>query len=107
MRKFRGIALVRARVIQQRVSLKIILFRVETPHPLQQPSILSVTKLIVQLPMLSFSSTGNLEFHSVGTSLLMILGLTSQRYLSIRDDGLLHGSVSIFALFFVVDENFS
>lgn len=35
---------------------------------------------------------GNLEFHSVGTSLLMILGLTSQRYLSIRDDGLLFGS---------------
>jgi len=35
---------------------------------------------------------GNLEFHSVGTSLLMILGLTSQRYLSIRDDGFLHAS---------------
>lgn len=43
-------------------------------------------------------STANLEFHSVGTSLLMILGITSQRYLSINDNGFLHGSVSIFCV---------
>ena len=57
--------------------------------------------------MPSFSSTGNLEFHSVGTSLLMILGLTSQRYLSIMDDGILYGSVSIFAFFFAMSVSFT
>ncbi|XP_078382164.1 fibroblast growth factor 1-like [Oculina patagonica] len=38
------------------------------------------------------SPFANLEFHSVGTSLMMILGITSKRYLSINDNGFLHGS---------------
>lgn len=35
----------------------------------------------------------------MGTGLLMILGVTSQRYLSIGDNGLLRGSVSKVLLF--------
>ncbi|XP_068707055.1 fibroblast growth factor 1-like isoform X2 [Montipora foliosa] len=38
------------------------------------------------------SPFAQLEFHSVGTGLLMILGISSQRYLSISDTGLLRGS---------------
>lgn len=53
----------------------------------------SVPKLFVLQP------TAQLEFHSVGTGLLMILGVTSQRYLSISDAGLLRGSVSNIVLF--------
>lgn len=38
--------------------------------------------------------TAELEFHSIGTGLLMILGLTSQRYLSFSEKGVLQGIVS-------------
>ena len=36
-----------------------------------------------------------MEFHSVGTGLLMMLGIASQRYLSISDKGRLQGVVSV------------
>ncbi|XP_022786287.1 fibroblast growth factor 1-like isoform X2 [Stylophora pistillata] len=39
----------------------------------------------------SYSPLGDLEFHSIGTGLLMILGLTSQRYLSFSEKGVLRG----------------
>ena len=46
--------------------------------------------------------TAELEFHSIGTGLLMILGLTSQRYLSFSEKGVLHGIVSRNAQFYVI-----
>lgn len=39
----------------------------------------------------SNSPLAELEFHSIGTGLLMILGLTSQRYLSFSEKGVLQG----------------
>ena len=46
--------------------------------------------------------TAELEFHSIGTGLLMILGLTSQRYLSFSEKGVLRGIVSRNAQFYVI-----
>ena len=46
--------------------------------------------------------TAELEFHSIGTGLLMILGLTSQRYLSLSEKGVLRGIVSRNAQFYVI-----